>query len=73
LTSFLDKGGIACIYITDGLMHISAEVGMFPEMFEIFLNGSDYVQFFLLFVYICIAVGEPIIKKEKWLASLQQI
>ena len=45
MTSFLDKGGIACIYITDGLMHISAEVGMFPEMFEIFLNGSDYVQY----------------------------
>jgi hypothetical protein len=30
-------------------------------------------SFFLLFVYICIAVGEPIIKKEKWLASLQQV
>ena len=45
LTFFMDKGGIAWTDISNGLMHISAEVGMVPDIFEIVLNGSDYVQY----------------------------
>jgi len=35
----------------------------------VFLSGSEFAQFFS-FVYLCITVGDPVIKKGTWLVPI---